>query len=243
MYPKTNISALEKESNWWYEIRKSLVIKQIQPFLKDTAYILDAGAGFGDVSFVLKNMGLAVRCLDISLESVKELRERGLIADKGDVQNLPYDNHTFDIILSLDVLEHVKDDLTAIKELKRVLKNDGIAIINVPMFPFLWSFHDEANNHFRRYKRHEIEDKINKCGLTILKQFYWNSILLIPVFVFRKLKMALRIKTDDNADSNNIFISYFSKKILKFDVFLAQKGVFPFGISKMMIVQKNTSKK
>ena len=229
---------MSKEKNWWFKVRRNLVVRQIQPFLKDTACILDAGAGIGDVSFVLKNAGFAVRCLDISHKSVEYLRKKGLIADKGDVQNFPYDNCTFDIILSLDVLEHVKDDLVAIKELKRVLKDGGIACINIPMFPFLWSFHDKINEHLRRYKRKELEKKLKENNLTILKCFYWNSILLIPIFIFRKLKAMLKIKTDDLTTFNNAFINCALEYLLKFDVFLAEKGFFFFGISKIMIIQK-----
>jgi ubiquinone/menaquinone biosynthesis C-methylase UbiE len=68
-----------------------------------------------------------------------------------EMYELPFKDEEFDLICAFDVIEHVEDDLLGIREMKRVCKNEGLMVLTVPAYMFLWSHHDEVNQHYRRY--------------------------------------------------------------------------------------------
>ena len=78
------------------------------------------------------------------------------------VNDLPYSDNFFDLIVAFDVLEHIKKDSGAIKEIHRVLKKKGYFIFSVPAFPILFGSHDRALNHYRRYNKKTLKDDIKK---------------------------------------------------------------------------------
>lgn len=113
---------------------------------------------------------------------------------------LPLLSQSFDAIIAMDVLEHIEEDGDVLNEIERVLKLNGLTFITVPSFPFMWSDHDVAVGHVRRYTKSEIVDKIERSGLTITSVRYWNSLLfpvaIISRFLFRNsadLKMPLAL--------------------------------------------------
>ena len=132
-----------EESNWWYAGRRDLIIKAVEKFRDEsgdkTLQILDAGCGTGINLRYLSAYGKACG-LDISKEALKFSCIRGpsaLIC--GSLDKLPLKNKQFDLVVALDVIEHIQDDLTAVLELNRVLRPGGCLIATVPAFQFLWS--------------------------------------------------------------------------------------------------------
>ena len=89
----------------------------------------------------------------------------------GDLANLPYRSNVFDLVSALDVLEHVADDDKAIKEIKRVLKEDGISVISVPHRTKYFTQQDNIIGHFRRYELTDLKDFCRKNGMKLLKIF------------------------------------------------------------------------
>ena len=89
----------------------------------------------------------------------------------GDLANLPYRNNVFDLVCALDVLEHVADDEKAIKEIKRVMKKDGISVISVPHRKKYFTHQDTIIGHFRRYEVSDLKAFCSKNGMTLLKKF------------------------------------------------------------------------
>jgi SAM-dependent methyltransferase len=103
----------------------------------------------------------------------------------GSVAALPYDNATFDAIVSADVLYHVDDDAGALKEFFRVLRPGGVVVLNVPAYRWLWSYHDVAVHSRRRYGRRELLGKAANAGFGGLRATYWNT-LPFPLIVARR---------------------------------------------------------
>ena len=97
---------------------------------------------FGDVSG-----------LDMGLAALRHARARGLAVARGSAENLPVGDAQLDVVVALDVLEHLDDDRRALDEILRVLRPGGVLLATVPAYPFLWSSHDEALGHRRRYRR------------------------------------------------------------------------------------------
>jgi SAM-dependent methyltransferase len=113
------------------------------------------------------------------------------------IQNLPFKDNIFDFIFSLEVIEHIRDDLSVMKELCRVLKPGGFLIITVPAFMCLWGFHDEKGGHLRRYSKSDFIQLSKKAGFKILTCSYFKTILFLPLLFLRHIKEICRHKSDD----------------------------------------------
>jgi 2-polyprenyl-3-methyl-5-hydroxy-6-metoxy-1,4-benzoquinol methylase len=134
--------------------------------------ILDAGCGTGHNMQSVQSKGYYVGC-DIMPEALEFCRSNG--ADclvQSDSQALGFRSSSFDMIISLDVLEHIANPMAVMSEFKRLLKDDGVLVLSVPAFRFLWSAHDESLSHFRRYNRSDFEDLVHDSGFQIKKTGY-----------------------------------------------------------------------
>ncbi|MFC1678586.1 class I SAM-dependent methyltransferase, partial [Patescibacteria group bacterium] len=150
-----------EKTHWWYKTRRKIVNDLIIKYFpeKPPKKILDIGCGAGALLSELKKNSECFG-IDKSPLAIKFCRKRSLNNIKyGDATNIPYEDHKFDLVLALDIIEHVQNDDQAIGEIKRVLRPDGKAIIFVPVFNFLWSKTDEISNHYRRYHLKDLESK------------------------------------------------------------------------------------
>lgn len=181
---------------WWWSVgRRALVEKLWKRYGNDDGeerLILDIGCGVGSTIKELEKFGRACG-LDISDTALKYCRERGIdsvcLAEACD---LPYCDDLFSLVISIDVLEHVEDDVGAIREMYRVAKPGGLIVFTVPAFQFLWSRRDEQSHHLRRYRLGEVKEKAAQAGLSILRATYINLSLLVPLFLLVKVGHLLR---------------------------------------------------
>ncbi len=107
--------------------------------------------------------------VDLSKSALTTLKKYGGNCYCGDAKNLPYQSDFFDFINASEVLEHIEEDESVIREIKRVLKPDGYFSFSVPMNMRYWSKFDDKVNHIRRYSAKELYDKIYMNGLKIQK--------------------------------------------------------------------------
>ena len=177
---------LEAE-HWWFVSRRHLVRALIRCERPDrTGRILDLGCASGQLLQELRAEGYTeVTGIDFSEEAVARCCAAGADARLMDAQKLDFPDATFDVINASDVLEHLPEEGRALREWGRVLKPGGLAVIFVPAFMFLWTEHDEANMHFRRYRRDELVRLIEANGLVVQRSSYWNSLLFPPVAAIR----------------------------------------------------------
>jgi len=226
---------IASDQHWWFAVRRELTLRLVLKYLKPGSTILDAGSGSGDVAVIADKNGYRVICVDVSKKAVEKCQKKGLEAIHGDLMDLPFQDEVFDLILALDVIEHVHDDNKALVEMNRTLKQDGILIINVPAFKCLWSPHDEANKHFRRYERKEIITKLKSTNFKPIKRFYWNNALYLPAMLVRWGKTILKISGDDLLinPANQLF-----KILVGAETRVAERIPFPYGISEMVVAEK-----
>src|SRR5437763_1736449 len=111
------------------------------------------------------------------------------------VEELPFPDAFFDVITVLDVLEHTDDDLAALREVRRVAKPGALVISTVPAYGFLWSEHDEALQHRRRYSAHELRNKMTVSGMDVERSTYFVTLLFWPVFAVRIAQGLLKKST------------------------------------------------
>jgi ubiquinone/menaquinone biosynthesis C-methylase UbiE len=174
------------ERHWWYRGRRRVIAAELGRLeLPTAARVLDAGCGSGRTMVDLRRYGEVVG-IELSEDAAEIARER----DCGDVvigriEQLPFEDGTFDLITCLDVIEHTPDDRAALRELRRVAKPGGWALVTVPAYQALWSSHDEANHHYRRYSRAALRAAAVDAGWEMCRTTSFNSLLLAPAAAFR----------------------------------------------------------
>lgn len=149
---------------------------------------VDVGCGTGAVLERFGGGSVAIG-IDDHWEALRYAVEKpGARLARSDARALPFDDDSVDRIFLLDVAEHVAEDERVFAEVRRVLKPEGAAIIHVPAHPALWSPHDEAVHHVRRYTRGELERRLHEAGLRPLVLTYTFAGILLPAIAVRAWK-------------------------------------------------------
>jgi SAM-dependent methyltransferase len=188
-----------EDRHWWYRGRRTVlegVIAELR--LPARARILDAGCGSGRNMLDLARHGV-VTGVELSQTSVELARARGsgeVLA--GSVLEMPFEADSFDLAASLDVIEHLEDDLAALRELRRTVAPGGTLLVTVPAYPWLWSGHDEINHHHRRYTRRSLQAVAEQAGWQQVRTTYFNS-LLLPVAILLRVLDRLSTKTTESS--------------------------------------------
>ncbi len=185
------------DSNWWFLGRRKIILSLLQQagFTKNhPKKILDLGCGTGSTLASLKDWGWAVG-LDNSPLALAYSRQRGVgPLVEASAQELPFKEGSFDLIVGLDILEHLEDDLQALREIFRTLKPSGYVLITVPAFDFLWSQHDQVNLHRRRYVLTQLCSQIEAAGFQLLRATYMNTLLFFPIYLIRWFKNNMMVR-------------------------------------------------
>lgn len=231
---------LEK-THWWFRNRRKIVFDLIKKFCgpNQGKKILDVGCGTGLLLKELEKFG-EVHGLDCAQEAIDYCKKRGLAESvkKGNILDIPFDDEQFDIVTALDILEHLEDESRALKEINRILKKNGIAIIFVPAFQFLWAVQDEASHHFRRYRLGELVNKIEQANLKILKASYFNTFLLPAVALTRLFIRIFKIKIEAESQIHSKVLNPLLHRIFWFESELLKYMNFPFGVSILFVVKR-----
>jgi SAM-dependent methyltransferase len=177
-----------EDEYWWFVSRRSLVLDQARQLeLSAGARILDIGCGTGATAAALLRFG-RVLGVDMSPLALACCARRGLTELMlGQAESLPLAAESVDLIVATDILEHLDDDVAALAEFRRVLKPGGHAIVTVPAYERLWSEHDDALMHRRRYVAPVLRRRIAIAGLEPVRLTYALSFLL-PLALGRLLK-------------------------------------------------------
>jgi SAM-dependent methyltransferase len=188
-----------EDRHWWYRGRRKVLDGILAGLgLPADARILDAGCGSGRNMVELARFG-TVTGVELSQTSVALARARGVgevIA--GSALEMPFADDSFDVAVTLDVIEHLEDDLAALRELRRVVAPGGSLLVTVPAYQWLWSGHDEINHHHRRYTRRSLQRVAQQAGWMQLRTTYFNS-LLLPVAIMLRVLERVNTKTTESS--------------------------------------------
>ena len=176
------LAALE-ETHWWYRERRHLLARQVRAMPPGRA--LDIGAAAGGNTRVLIDRGWDAIALEYSEEGARIAGARGVPVVRADALTLPFPDTCLDLVVAYDVLEHIRDDDRAVQEFFRVLRPGATALVAVPADPQLWSAHDEAVGHVRRYTRSSLVPLLERNGLHVAAVESWN-VLLRPVVAWHR---------------------------------------------------------
>ena len=225
----------------WHNLRK-LVKKYVVG-----KSILDAGCGTGHTTLELLNDGYEVTAIDLS-QGLVDFTKRIIKENNytGDVYVLNLTNakvlgeNKFDTILCLDVLEHIRDDKLAIKNLYYILKKNGHLIVSVPALRFLYGIRDKKIGHYRRYGRDELIEKLRASGFDIVDIRYWNFLGVLP-FLFSE-KILHKKLYEGMRYSRKSFFSRLLNNLLDRWFYRIENNVrVPIGLSLIAICRKDSS--
>lgn len=235
-----------EQSYWWHLGRLEI----IQTYLKrvfgkrHNSTILNVGCGTGGTIDMLEKFG-HVDNVDTSDDAIAFVKTRGnKNIMKVDGIDLPYEDKTYDVVGAFDVLEHIEDDKRALFEWKRVLKDDGVIVITVPAYQWLWSEHDASLHHRRRYTVKSLMTVAAEAGLKPEKKSYAISFSLPLVIGYRVASKALNRKGGSETSYVPVprSINKFFTVLLKVEAKLHDKISLPAGTSVITILHKNDSR-
>ncbi len=191
----------------------------------------------------LEELGDAVG-VDISSEAIGYCRDRGcrrlcLVEE----EQLPFGDNSFDLVISMDILEHLDHEYRHLREYQRILKKGDCLLITVPALSWLWSNHDRANRHRRRYSRPGLKDLLAKEGWQIERLSYFCTLLFPLVMVTRLIsKLVTGIAGDyDPAWDFKIpgfGLNHLFCRIFGWEAFWLTRRNFPIGSSLLGICRK-----
>lgn len=175
-----------EENYWWYTARRGVILDQIYAVLTDRKTnekprIFEYGCGTG-ITLASLASSADVFGMDLSEKALAYCKKRGLENLRVIDSDQPLDESNpfgepFDIVLILDVLEHIADERTVLRTLRSWLKPNGALIVTVPAFPFLWSGEDCVSHHLRRYTKRSLREVIEDSGFQIMRGTYFNCFL------------------------------------------------------------------
>jgi SAM-dependent methyltransferase len=189
--------ALEN-GHWWFQGRRAVMWALLdRAGVRDGVRMLDAGCGTGRNLQEFGRLG-TVTGIDPAPEAIAFCRRRGIEGvTQGTIERLEFSDASFDLILATDVLEHLRDDRAALRELRRVAAPGATLLCTVPAYHWLWSGHDDEHHHFRRYTLRALRAAVRAGGWRPVAESYFNSVLLPPIAAVRVL--ARRRPRDANA--------------------------------------------
>jgi SAM-dependent methyltransferase len=228
-----------EDRHWWYRGRRTVLEGVIAGMrLPARARILDAGCGSGRNMLELARHG-TVTGIEVSETSVclARAREVGEVV-AGSVLEMPFAADSFDLAVTLDVIEHLEDDLGALRELRRTVAPGGSLLVTVPAYPWLWSGHDEINHHHRRYTRNSLQRVAEQAGWEQVRTTHFNSLLLPAAIILRVLD---RLSTKTTESSLDLWVppaplNWLLERPLAFEAALITRGGrIPAGLSLLAV--------
>jgi SAM-dependent methyltransferase len=180
------LTILDEDRHWWFATRTRAILAYLDRHVgpgRDHR-ILDIGCGAANMTHHLRHYGRVIG-VDSNPKPLEIAKERGLEAQLGGADDLPFEAGQFDLVALLDTVEHVPAEDKVFAECRRVLRGSaggqgGRLLVTVPAFMFLWSQNDVINMHQRRYTAPELKAKLERHGFRVLRMSY-NNFFVFPL--------------------------------------------------------------
>ncbi|TLP39622.1 class I SAM-dependent methyltransferase [Arcobacter arenosus] len=220
----------QEKNHWWFKARREIIREKLNKLnIKKDSTILEIGCGTGGNIPMLKKYGkvYAIEMDDYAIE----------ISSKHNIQikkaSFPIENpfeNKFDLICMFDVLEHIENDIVALEQIKKMLTKDGILIITVPAYTWLYSTHDKFLHHKRRYTLSKIESLV-KNKFEIYEKTYFNTLLFPAIVIARFIDKIYPKENSLGYKTPNKIVNFILFQIFRFEKYLLRLISFKFGSS------------
>ncbi len=187
-----------EDRHWWFRGRRAVLAADVLAAhaAAPPGPLVDLGCGTGGNLAWLRRLVPGRRAVGVDRddETLRLAATRGLDAAlvRADAQRLPLAEAGAAVVVALDLLEHCADDGALLREVFRALRPGGQLVVSVPAHPRLWSEHDVALHHLRRYAAGELEERVRAAGLEVVDRHGFNFLLLPVVAGARLLRGAPR---------------------------------------------------
>lgn len=227
-----NFIDYEEDKHWWFVARTQILKAIVVEYSNQRENLLDVGCGTG---YFMSKISSVVKNVEGVDPHTYQTQKFGNIF-KGEAENLPFDEESFDVVTCLDVLEHVQNPQLVIKSIYKVLKPGGLAVITVPANQWMYGPHDRENGHVKRYSLKELREII-PTNFDVIKASYFNTLLFPIEAVIRVIEriMGKRI-TKEKAPAN--LVNSILKKIFESEKHWLLMHKFPLGVSCLVVLRK-----
>jgi SAM-dependent methyltransferase len=190
--------------HWWFRGRRRILEALLRRELPDTGSrdVLSVGCGPATgLKWLVPFCGREGKVvgLDADVNHAQEIDEQVEFV-VSHIEHITLPEASFDLVLALDVLEHLDDDLAALKRIVRLIKPGGLLLLTVPALPSLWGSQDEVSQHRRRYTKRSLDSLFDAASLSNHRIKYFNSLLFPLAASVRWTRRALgqdkRLRTD-----------------------------------------------
>jgi len=239
---KFDIMAQLEREHWWFRAKRDLLTRELERAGAGGPVAVDVGCGTGEVVRCL-------RALPFELVVGTDLSQYalGLVRKEGDLdtplvaswaEHLPFPSGAAACLTSLDVVEHLDDDVAALREYARAVRPGGVIVIAVPAYMWAWSDHDVVLGHRRRYTRASLLEAAAGAGLVVERCSYYHSWLVPLAFALRRTPLRHLVRREAEEAS---FVSPAVNRLLVL-VAAAERRVgavagLPFGLSIMLVAR------
>lgn len=227
--------------HWWFAARRRIIARMLHRLdLPADARILEIGCGSGGNLEMLGAFGdLQAIEFDDAARAVARRRSTVAVGAGGLPDGLPDFAAPFDLVVMLDVLEHIEQDGPSLDRLIGLLKPGGRLMLTVPAFQFLWSAHDTFHHHFRRYRRGKLRRLLERAGFAVDYAGYFNT-FLFPLVAGVRLLGRLIGEGDPQAA---LKVPAAPVNAILREIFAAEQWIMrilplPFGVSLMVVARK-----
>lgn len=228
--------------HWWFRGRRRVLIDLLRTASAPGGgllRILDYGCGTGGNTSAYASLGPVVG-IEPDAPAVRLAQARGGAQYcRSSGTQLPFRPGVFDAVVASDVLEHIEDDFAAVSEIARVLRPGGAAIVSVPAHQWLFSEHDTALHHFRRYSKTALRDLLERTGLRIRRLSYWNA-TLFPAICLHRLLVKPRRGHEPRSDTSSSpwLINEVLVALLAVEAAILRHAPLPWGVSLVAVAER-----
>lgn len=234
----TAVHIEEDRQHWWFRGRLAVIRTVLRQALPPRPVrLLEVGCGTGNVLAALGEFGEAV-----GVEAHPDLRAvaiaAGLDVRPGTLpDDLPIEPGWADVVLLLDVLEHLDDDAAALAAARVLLRAGGLLVATVPAYGWLWSAHDVALGHRRRYTARRLSRVVTGAGFGVARVTYFST-LLFPAMA--AVRLAKRLAGDVAHDLHRppATVNRILETVFAFERHLLGAVDLPFGSSVLLIARR-----
>ena len=230
-----------EDAHWWFVVRRKIVEEAIGADIPGASIVLEVGCGTG---YFLNRLSqrfpdAVVTGIEPSEAAAKIARERGCSVARGTLQTCHFDaDAPADLLVALDVLEHCEDDRAALRSAASAMAPGARIVLTVPALPSLWSPHDQANRHYRRYSARQLAGALESAGLQIDRMTYFNLLLLPVGYVARTIQRLTRNSALSGVEMPGPWVNAALAAVFALEVQLLRYLDLPLGMALLAVARR-----
>jgi SAM-dependent methyltransferase len=225
--------------HWWFVARRKIVEALMATHIKTGGpmRILEVGCGTGSNLSLLSQFG-SVEAIEPDEGARRVAIERSGLSIRGGLlpEDVMLEDGAYDAIVMLDVLEHIPDDFGTLAVLRRKLRPGGRILITVPACPWMWSAHDAAHHHQRRYTLAALKDVACRAGFVSRHHAHFNTLLFPLIAAARAAGKLLGREGGDDAMPARP-VNWMLEKLFGWERHWTPRLRVPVGVSLAMVLE------